>query len=93
MERTEIARAVENGVASVLHKSAGMDEVLDAVRRLRRGETLLPVEEAVELLRFASSIREKEHEAHQVIASLTPHEREVLEVLAEGLDGKGSPSG
>lgn len=88
LERTEIARAIESGAAGVLHKSAGMDEVLDAVRQLRRGETLLPVEEAVELLRFASSSREQGHEAHQAIASLTPREREVLEALAEGLDGK-----
>ncbi|HEX2098499.1 MAG TPA: PAS domain S-box protein [Rubrobacteraceae bacterium] len=89
LERMEIARAVESGAAGVLHKSAGLDEVLDAVRRLRRGETLLPVEEAVELLSFASSSRKQEHEAHQAIASLTPRERELLEALAEGLDGKG----
>jgi DNA-binding NarL/FixJ family response regulator len=89
LERVEIARAVESGAAGVLHKSAGMDEVVDAVRRLRKGEALLSLEEAVELLRFASSSREQEHEAHQAIASLTPRERDVLKALAEGLDGKG----
>jgi DNA-binding NarL/FixJ family response regulator/two-component sensor histidine kinase len=88
-EKVEIARAVESGAAAVLHKSAGMEEVVDAVRRLKRGEALLSLEEAVELLRFASSSREQEHEAHKAIASLTPREREVLEALAEGLDGKG----
>ena len=89
LERVEIARAVESGAAGVLHKSAGMDEVVDAVWRLRKGEALLSLEEAVELLRFASSSREQEHEAHQAIASLTPRERDVLKALAEGLDGKG----
>ena len=58
------------------------------VRRLRAGESLLPVEEVVELLRFAGSHREQEHEARQAIARLTPREREVLKTLAEGLNGQ-----
>ena len=87
-DRVEIARAVESGAAGVLHKSAGIDEVVEAVRRLRAGETLLPLEEVVELLRFASSRKEQEQEARQAIAQLTPREKEVLKALAEGLDGK-----
>jgi PAS domain S-box-containing protein len=87
LDQAEIARAVESGAAGVLHKSAGMDEVVEAVRRLRAGETLLPLEEVVELLRFAGFRREQEHEARQAIAQLTPREREVLQALAEGLDG------
>jgi PAS domain S-box-containing protein len=88
LERAQIARAVEAGAAGVLHKSVGIDQVIDAVRRLRTGETLMAVEEAVELLRFAGAKRDQEHEAHLAIAELTPREREVLEALAEGLDGK-----
>jgi hypothetical protein len=38
-------------------KSAGMEEVVDAVRRLRAGETLMSLEEVVELLGFAGSRR------------------------------------
>ena len=87
-DRAEIAKAVESGAAGVLHKSAGIDEVVEAVRRLRAGDSLLPLEEVVELLRFASSRREQEQEARQAIAQLTPREREVLKALAEGLDGK-----
>jgi DNA-binding NarL/FixJ family response regulator/anti-sigma regulatory factor (Ser/Thr protein kinase) len=87
-ERAEIARAVEFGAAGILHKSAGIDEVVEAVRRLRAGDSLLPLEEVVELLRFASSRREQEQEARQAIAQLTPREREVLKALADGLDGK-----
>jgi DNA-binding NarL/FixJ family response regulator len=48
----------------------------------------MPLEEVVELLRFASSTREKEYEARQAVASLTSREREVLQALAEGLDSK-----
>ena len=87
-DRANIAQAVESGAAGVLHKSAGMDEVAEAVRRLKAGESLMSLEEVVELLRFAGSHREQEHEARQAIAELTPREREVIEALAEGLDGK-----
>ena len=71
LDRAEVARAVEAGAAGVLHKSAGMGELLDAVRRLRAGETLLPLEEIVELLRFAGARKDEEHEAHRAIARLT----------------------
>jgi two-component system sensor histidine kinase NreB len=87
-DRTEIARAVASGAAGVLHKSAGMDEIIDAVRRLKAGETLLPLEDVVELLRFAGARKEEEYEAQQTIARLTDREREVLEALAEGLDAQ-----
>jgi len=88
LDRVEIARAIESGAAGVLHKSADMDEVMEAVRRVWAGETLLPIEEVVELLRFAGSRREQEQEARQAITQLTPREREVLQALAEGLDSK-----
>ena len=88
LDKAEVARAVEAGAAGVLHKSVGMEEVVEAVWRLRAGETLLPVEEVVELLRFAGSRREREHEVRQAIAQLTDREKEVLQALTEGLDGK-----
>jgi PAS domain S-box-containing protein len=88
LDRAEVARAVEAGAAGVLHKSAGMDQVVDAVRRLRAGETLMSLEEVVELLRFAGSRREQEDEARRAIARLTAREKELLQALAEGLDGQ-----
>ena len=87
-DRANIAQAVESGAAGVLHKSTGIEEVMEAVRRLRAGETLLPMEQIVELLRFAGSRRDQEHEAREAIARLTPREKEVLNALADGLDGK-----
>jgi PAS domain S-box-containing protein len=87
--RAEIARAVENGAAGVLHKTAELEEVVEAVRRLSAGEALLPLEEVVELLRLASARKDEEYEARQAIARLTPREREILQLLAEGLDSHG----
>jgi len=89
LNRANIARAVEAGAAGVLSKTAHLDEVVDGVKRLRRGETLMPLEEVVELLRYSSSKREEEHEAHQAIEKLTPREMEVLQALAMGLDSEG----
>jgi RNA polymerase sigma factor (sigma-70 family) len=89
LERVEIARAVEKGAAGFIHKSAGLDEVIEAVRRLSAGQTLMPLEEVVELLRFAERTREQENDARQAIEKLTPREREVLQALAEGLDNQG----
>lgn len=85
-DRAEIARAVEMEAAGVLHKSAPLDEVKESVRRLGMGQTLLPLEEVIELLRFAGRTREVEYEARQAIEKLTPREIEVLQALAEGLD-------
>ena len=86
LERAQIAGAVEAGAAGVIGKTAHLAEVVEAVRRLRAGQTLLSVEEVVELIRFAGEQREQNYEASQTIERLTPREREVLQALAEGLD-------
>jgi DNA-binding NarL/FixJ family response regulator len=84
-DRAEIARAIERGAAGVLHKSARLAQVIEAMHRLRAGETILPLEEVIGLLRFAGRTREQEYEVHQAIEQLTPRELEVLQALAEGL--------
>jgi DNA-binding NarL/FixJ family response regulator len=88
LDKTEHARAVEAGAAGVIHKSADVDEILDATRRLGAGETLLSPQEIVELLRLAGRSREEEREARVSIGQITPREREVLQTLAEGLSNK-----
>jgi DNA-binding NarL/FixJ family response regulator/signal transduction histidine kinase/PAS domain-containing protein len=88
LDRADVARAVESGAAGVLHKSVGMDDVVDAVRRVGAGEMLMPLEEVVDLLRLAGHQKEEDRETRQAVARLTPREVEVLRVLAEGLDGK-----
>ena len=88
LDRAGHARAVEAGAASVLHKSADVDAILDATRRLGDGETLLSQDELLELLRLAGQNREEELEARVSIEQITPREQEVLNSLAEGLSNK-----
>ena len=88
LDRTEYARAVEAGAAGVLHKSADVDDILDAARRLGEGGPLISQEELVELLRLAGQNREEELEARVSIEQITPREQEVLSSLAEGLSNK-----
>jgi DNA-binding NarL/FixJ family response regulator len=88
VDRSVIARAVQCGAAAVLHKSVHLDEVVDSARRLWAGETLMPLEEIVELLRYAGRERELREDADRAIAELTPRERELLALLAEGLDNE-----
>jgi len=88
LDRADHARAVEAGAAGILHKSADVDVILDATRRLGEGETLFSQDELVELLRLAGQNREEELEARVSIEQITPREREVLRSLAEGLSNK-----
>jgi PAS domain S-box-containing protein len=88
LDRAQTARAVDAGAAGALGKTADLDQVVDAIRRLRAGQALLGTHEIAELIRFAGDRREQEREDRQAIASLTSREREVLEALAAGLDGQ-----
>jgi DNA-binding NarL/FixJ family response regulator len=88
VDRAETARAVERGAAGVLHKGARFEEVVDAVRRLRAGETLMASAEIVELLGAAGRRREREHDDRQALGELTAREREILQALADGLDSR-----
>jgi PAS domain S-box-containing protein len=85
-DRASVARAVQKGAAAVLSKTTHLHEVVSAVRRVRAGETLMPLDEVVDLLRFAGRVREAELDERRLIETLTPREVEVLQLLAAGLD-------
>jgi RNA polymerase sigma factor (sigma-70 family) len=82
------ARAVERGAAGLIHKSAPVEEIVEAVRRLAGGERLVSPEEMKDLLRLAARQRDKSHDAQIALGRLTPREREVLQLLSEGLSDK-----
>jgi DNA-binding NarL/FixJ family response regulator len=84
----EYARAVEAGAAGVLQKAVGIGDVVEAVRRLHAGASLLSPQETIAMLRLAAQQREHEREALAAASRLTPREREVLQGLAVGLGDK-----
>ncbi|MDT7713241.1 MAG: hypothetical protein QOG46_1963 [Pseudonocardiales bacterium] len=88
IDRSSLARAVESGAAGAIDKLAHIGEVVDAVRRLRAGETLLELDEVIELVGHERRRREQETADRAAIARLTPREREVLGGLAAGLDSQ-----
>ena len=87
-EQRYLAEAIEAGAAGVMHKSAPMSDLVEAVRRLAAGEQLLSQQEVIEALRFIGRERESNREAQLAIDKLTPREREVLQALAEGWSDK-----
>jgi PAS domain S-box-containing protein len=86
LDHGAIARAVHRGAAGVLDKTATLQEVVAAVKRLCAGETLVPPREVTELLRFAREEQERERLARLGADALTEREREVLQLLADGLN-------
>ncbi len=88
LDRLEWARAVGAGASGVLHKSEGVEEIIAAIRRLCEGEVLISVEEVVELLRHVVDRGEREMAARLAAESLTRREREILQAIADGLDGR-----
>ena len=83
-----LAEAIEAGAAGVMHKSADIDEIIAAVRRLHAGDQLLSAREVSEAIRLAATERRRSEGDRLRLDSLTGREREVLQALAEGLTDK-----
>lgn len=83
--RQQQALAIEAGASGVLHKTAAIPEILDAIRKLAAGEPLHLPDELTALLQFAAAQRERNQNAAARLAQLTPRERDILRALAEGL--------
>ena len=81
----QYALAIEEGAAGVLHKSTSMEEIIDTIQRLDRGETVLSVSEVVEVFRAASRRSKQEREAKLAVRHLSEREKDVLRALADGL--------
>jgi DNA-binding NarL/FixJ family response regulator len=80
-----VLEALRQDVDAYLVKPDGLRRIGDAIRRVRDGERVIEpaLEQAavLELGRFARQARE----SSEVVGSLTPREREILDLLAEGL--------
>jgi DNA-binding NarL/FixJ family response regulator len=82
---TYMARAVAGGAAGYLLKGVEQEELLDALRAVVQGETLLSAQELVRSLR---SVSETAAGSEDLIEPLTEREQEVLRLLAAGLSNR-----
>ena len=71
-------QAIKAGALSYLPKTAGVDQVVEAVRAAARGESVLQPAATARLL------RELRHAAAGPLSQLTPRETDVLKGLAQG---------
>ena len=73
-----LVQAIKAGALSYLPKTAGVDQVVEAVRAAARGESVLQPAATARLL------RELRHASADPLSLLTPRETDVLKGLAQG---------
>lgn len=81
----DMARALRNGANGYLLKSMEPDEVVDAIIRAARGETVVAPGMTAKLVRMLDN---KGNSATSLLESLTQREREILSHLAKGESNK-----
>ena len=84
-DQLDVARAIEAGASGVLHKTVPLTRIVEAVRDLCAGKPVMDPAEMVALLRLAHQEQANRHSAQAALDRLTRREREVLELLGEGL--------
>lgn len=75
-----VLRALDLGAAGYLRKDAGCEQLAEAVRTVLRGGTYL----SPGLERAVHAYRERTGGAADPLAGLTPRQRQVLQLIAEG---------
>ncbi len=71
-----------------LPKSRATADVVEAVRRAAQGEMLIPAGHLARLLARSHEMARDDRERRRLLHSLTPREKEVLALMAEGLDNR-----
>jgi DNA-binding NarL/FixJ family response regulator len=84
-DRHRHADSIAAGAVGILLKDLPASEIIAAIRKVSSGESILGTREAIELLRLNDQQRSTEREVTAVVGRLTPREREILQLLAEGL--------
>jgi DNA-binding NarL/FixJ family response regulator len=80
-----VFRALQAGARGYLLKDASPEEILRAVRAVRDGEGILHPGLVGRVIREFTRLAEPDQQREQRFSELTPREREVLDLLAEGL--------
>ncbi len=81
---TIMVEAIEAGATGFLDKNTAIDDLLDTVRAAAGGEVLIDPAVLAELLPLLAAERRSADQAAGRLSRLTPREREVLVLMAEG---------
>lgn len=87
-----LVAAVRAGGCGYLSKSHAAAEVAAAVRRAAEGEMLIPAARLASLLARAQDRAQDEAERRRLLGELTPREKEILGLMAGGLDNRAIAS-
>ncbi len=80
-----LVEAVEAGASGFLSKDEAADEVLAASKAAADGEVLIDPVTLTRLLAQVAREREEKRDAQNLLNDLTEREREILQLLAEGM--------
>jgi DNA-binding NarL/FixJ family response regulator len=83
-EADRIVDAIRSGAAAWVRKNESLQHLLQVIRGVAKGETWLSPAEVGRVLRLLIQDQDRRRENDQLLAALTPREREVLTCLAEG---------
>ena len=78
--------AIDAGATAYLTKDTTAERMVEVVRRVSRGEVLIPVELFSRAIRRQRNVVTRAGEHHRILADFTPRELEIMHLLAEGLD-------
>jgi len=80
-----LVEAVEAGASGFLSKDEAAEEVLAAAKSAAEGEVLIDPATLTRLLAQVARQREEKRDAMALLGDLTDREREILQLLAEGM--------
>jgi DNA-binding NarL/FixJ family response regulator len=84
-----VAQALRAGAGGFIGKGIGADELLDAVRTIAAGDTLLsPAATRSLVARFLATPDDARPQHPERLAALTPREREMVALVATGLSNQ-----
>lgn len=84
-----VIAAVQAGANGYVLKNAEADQIIDAVRRVSLGHSVIPSEIAGSLIRHMIEEKSTPSMSAPVMEPLTEREREVLQLAAAGLTNRG----
>jgi two-component system NarL family response regulator len=83
-EPERIVAALRAGAAAWIGKDESVDHLLSVIRGVARGESWLPHRELGAVLHLLMEDQDHRRDSDDLLAALTPREREVLLLLVEG---------